>query len=304
MAPLKRGQEEPSPLVPKVRIMPRTARKLSRTNIYHVMLRGINRQTIFEDNEDRYRFMTEVRRCKELSGFRLYAFCLMSNHVHLLIETGSEPLELVFKRLGSRYAGWYNRKYDRVGHLFQDRFRSEPVETTAYFLTVLRYILQNPMRAGMEVRPGSYKWSSYLAYEKGNGQLTDIRYASELIGQREELVRYLCEPNNDKVWAETMSVQQPSEEEAKAIMEQISNCSSATAFQALDKAVQKEYIKKMAEQRLSVRQISRITGRDRKVITRIIRGEDQKYTNDFLQMKEEEAPALLREVAAYDEVIW
>ena len=101
-----------------------------------------------------------------------------------------------------------------------------------------------------------------------------------------------------------MSVQQPSEEEAKAIMEQISNCSSATAFQALDKAVQKEYIKKMAEQRLSVRQISRITGRDRKVITRIIRGEDQKYTNDFLQMKEEEAPALLREVAAYDEVIW
>ena len=129
--------------------MPRKARELSRTNIYHVMLRGINRQTIFEDNEDMNCFLTEVRRCKDISDFKLYAFCLMSNHVHLLLETDQEPLDMIFRRLGSRYAGWYNRKYGRVGHLFQDRYRSEKVETEQYFLTALRYILQNPMKAMM-----------------------------------------------------------------------------------------------------------------------------------------------------------
>ena len=134
--------------------MARQARKLSRTNIYHVMLRGINRQTIFEDNEDMNYFLSEVKRCKDISDFRLYAFCLMSNHVHLLLETN---LDMIFRRLGSRYAGWYNRKYGRVGHLFQDRYRSENVETEQYFMTVLRYILQNPMKAGMEKQPGSYR---------------------------------------------------------------------------------------------------------------------------------------------------
>ena len=75
--------------------VPRHARAKSISNIYHVMLRGINRQKIFEDNEDRYYFMDSVRRCKEISGFRLHAFCLMTNHVHLLIEPAEEPVEQV-----------------------------------------------------------------------------------------------------------------------------------------------------------------------------------------------------------------
>ena len=76
--------------------MPRKAREQSSTNIYHVMIRGINRQTIFEDNEDRYVFMTELKRCKELSDFRLHAFCLMPNHVHLLMETRENMYKIVF----------------------------------------------------------------------------------------------------------------------------------------------------------------------------------------------------------------
>ena len=75
--------------------MPRSARKISGTNIYHVMLRGINRQDIFEEEEDFLRFLAVLKECKEISGFELYAYCLMTNHVHLLIKTGKEPLDLI-----------------------------------------------------------------------------------------------------------------------------------------------------------------------------------------------------------------
>ena len=125
--------------------MPRQARKRAESGIYHVMLRGINQQRIFEDEEDNQRFLQILRECKEIGGFMLLAYCLMGNHVHLLIKEGTESLEQIFKRIGGRFVYWYNVKYQRVGHLFQDRFKSEPVDTDAYLLTVIRYIHQNPV---------------------------------------------------------------------------------------------------------------------------------------------------------------
>ena len=122
--------------------MPRSARKKSKTGIYHVMLRGINQQQIFEDNEDSEKFLQILKDCKAISEFKLYAYCLMGNHIHLLIHETEEPIEKFMKRIATRFVYWYNIKYQRVGHLFQDRFKSEPVEDDAYFLTVLRYIHQ------------------------------------------------------------------------------------------------------------------------------------------------------------------
>ena len=95
--------------------MPRTARDTHKSGMYHVMLRGINRQSIFEEDADRYHFMSVLALCKELSGFRLHAFVLMSNHIHMLIEPLDEPLDIIYKRIGTRYAVWYNRKYTLAG---------------------------------------------------------------------------------------------------------------------------------------------------------------------------------------------
>ena len=88
----------------------------------------------------------------------LYNYCLMDNHVHLLIKTGSEPLSHLMKRIGVRYAAFYKWKYHRTGHLFQDRFRSEPVEDDSYLLAVYRYIALNPVKAGLCEKPGKYRW--------------------------------------------------------------------------------------------------------------------------------------------------
>ncbi|MBQ8306532.1 MAG: transposase [Blautia sp.] len=140
--------------------MPRRVRLKAVSGIYHVMLRGINRQQIFFDDEDYKAFIFTLQRFREISRFELYAYCLMGNHVHILLKTTEEALETTFKRIGTSFVYWYNTKYDREGHLFQDRFRSEPVEDERYFLCVLRYILRNPVAAGLCRKPEDYPYSN------------------------------------------------------------------------------------------------------------------------------------------------
>ena len=134
--------------------MPRQPRQTSGTDIYHVMMRGINRQDIFEDQEDYVRFLTFMQQMLEPlddlgnhqpSLCTFYAYCLMSNHVHLLLRERTESISISLKRLTVSYAAYYNKRYQRVGHLFQDRFKSEPVNDIEYFVTLLRYVHQNPV---------------------------------------------------------------------------------------------------------------------------------------------------------------
>ena len=144
--------------------MPRVARIKSKSNIYHIMIRGINQQDIFTDDEDDEKFLVILDHYRQKIELEIYAYCLMGNHVHLLLKEGKEPLSNTIKRIGASYVYYYNWQYDRKGHLFQDRYKSEPVEDDAYFLTVLRYIHQNPLKAGLTNNIASYLWSSYKEY--------------------------------------------------------------------------------------------------------------------------------------------
>ncbi|WP_173107745.1 transposase [Bacillus sp. KH172YL63] len=144
--------------------MPRQARTQSKTGVYHVIVRGVNKQEIFHDDHDRIKYLDLLKRYKSQSGFRMYAWCLMGNHVHLLLKEESEGISLVMKRVGVSYAFYYHSKYRTAGHLFQDRFKSERVENQKYFLTVARYIHQNPIKAGIVSLPHEWKWSSCLGY--------------------------------------------------------------------------------------------------------------------------------------------
>lgn len=156
--------------------MPRKARGKSESGIYHIILRGQNRQTIFEDDEDREKFLQTLETCKNKSGFKIYGYCLMGNHIHLLLHEMDEELGIMMRRLGASYVYWYNWKYKRCGHLFQDRFKSEAVETDAYFLTVLRYIHLNTVKVGLAEKMFDYKWNSYCGYLYNIG-ITDIDFA-------------------------------------------------------------------------------------------------------------------------------
>ena len=177
--------------------MPRSARIKSNTGIYHVMLRGINRQQIFYDDEDYGCFLSKLKVYKEISHYQIYAYCLMGNHVHILIKVADEPLETIFRRVSTAYVYWYNLKYQRTGHLFHDRYRSEAVEDDKYFLTVLRYILRNPVKAGMCSSPSEYEYSSFREYAGQKQGITDIDFAVQMTG-REELLSFINQENEDQ----------------------------------------------------------------------------------------------------------
>jgi putative transposase len=120
----------------------RQARSKSESGIYHVMLRGNERKPVFLDEEDKNRLVEIMLQKKEAAGSHLYAYCIMDNHVHMVIREleNGQPLETLMKRIGVTYALYFNKKYKRVGHVFQDRFRSEVIEDESYLLSVIRYV--------------------------------------------------------------------------------------------------------------------------------------------------------------------
>ena len=244
--------------------MPRQARKKSESGIYHIMLRGINQQQIFEDEEDKMRFLETVSKYKAQCGYEIYAYCLMGNHVHMLLKEGKENLTLVLKRIACSYVYWYNWKYRRCGHLFQDRFRSEPVEDDSYFLTVIRYIHQNPLKAGICKNIDEYKFSSYEEYVKRNNFVdTDLCFG--IIG-KEEFIKFNNEINEDVCLDIRENDFRLTDDEAMKIIWKTCRCKSASDFQKLDRAKRNYYIEKIHQQGLSIRQISRLTGLSRKIV--------------------------------------
>ena len=182
----------------------------------------------------------------------------MGNHIHLLIKPEKESLELIFKRIGSRYVYWYNWKYHRTGHLFQDRYKSEPVDDESYFLTVLRYIHQNPIKANLCNKIGDYKYSSYQEYESEESLIIDTNMALS-ITDKISLLNFFEEDNNDAC-LEISDTFRLNDEEAKEIIKKYSQCKTVAEFQNLDSKSRDEYIAKFKQNGLSIRQISRLTG--------------------------------------------
>ena len=239
--------------------MPRAPRLKSQSGIYHIMLRGINQQVIFEDDEDYRKFIETLKEYKAVSGYKVFAYCLMSNHIHILIKVGKEDLDVIMKRIAGSYVYWYNWKYYRKGHLFQDRFKSEPVEDDEYFLTVLRYIHQNPVKAGIVEKLDEYEYSSYNEYMENNDTFIDINFVYEII-DKEAFEKYNAEENEDKCIEIDDLVFRISDVDAQKEIKKVSGCENATEFQVLEQAKRDKYVKKLKDRGLSIRQISRLTG--------------------------------------------
>jgi REP element-mobilizing transposase RayT len=146
--------------------MPRQMRILSKSKVYHIMLRGNEKKDIFLDDEDREKFLSTIRDKNKENKWLIYAYCLMDNHVHLLINEGLDTIASIMKKINTSYAYYFNNKYKRVGHLLQDRFRSENIEDDSYLLAAVRYIHNNPVKAGIVKDASQYKWSSFNSYLK------------------------------------------------------------------------------------------------------------------------------------------
>lgn len=148
--------------------MPRRPRLLTESGIYHIITRGNNRQALFRKKEDYNRYLDLFRKMKTFHRFEIYHYCLMKNHAHLLIKFyDEEGLQKVMQRINLTYAKQYRRAYQHCGHVFQDRFKSLPIEKDSYLLECGRYIERNPLKARLVSDPADYHWSSYEVYAFG-----------------------------------------------------------------------------------------------------------------------------------------
>lgn len=253
--------------------MPRVARKKSRSGIYHIIMRGINRQSIFEDDEDRYRFLETLRKYKEVSRYQIYSYCLMENHIHLLLKEAEEEesLSTAMKRISSSYVYWYNTKYERSGHLFQERFKSENVEDRGYFFTVLRYIHQNPLKAGLVTDVFQSEWTSVHEYIS-KGKIVDIDFGLDLISSnRKEAVKlyteYMRQHNDDQCLDITVRSRK-SDQEVRKMLHQL-GISSKSELQQMTKDNRDAILAHLKTiEGISIRQLSRITGVSKSVVER------------------------------------
>ena len=236
-------------------------------------MRGINRQNIFEEDDDNMKFLQILEQYRDKCGYDIYAYCLMGNHVHLLLKIGEEPLEQVMRRICGSYVYWYNWKYQRIGNLFQDRFKSEPIEDDKYFLIVLRYIHQNPLKAGLIKDIEKYKWSSYGEY-LGEVKLVNADYVLKIFNtDREKAIKsfaqYNSELNND-ICLDIGEKSRITDEEARAIIKKVCNLYNAIELQTLDISTRDRYLKELKEKHsLSIRQIERLTGINRGVVQKV-----------------------------------
>ena len=228
------------------------------------MIRGINQQNIFVDNEDDDKFIAILDTYRKKIEYEIYAYCLMGNHVHLLIKEGKEVLSNTMKRIGTSYVSWYNWQYNRKGHLFQDRFKSEAVEDDIYFLTVLRYIHQNPLKAGLVDNIDSYKWSSYQEYISKT-KIVNINFALSLFDKEkdkaiEKFKRFNEESNNDQCLEVIEKRKTISDKKIRKLMLKKFDIELALLHneQVKNQTEVLKFLKKLDG--ISLRQLSRLTG--------------------------------------------
>jgi REP element-mobilizing transposase RayT len=146
--------------------MGRNWREEYRGGIYHVIARGNNKEYIFKEDIDKGYFIKLLKENCNVMGYQIFGYVLMDNHYHLAIQPMNKKLQEIMHQINNKYSKYFNYKYKRVGHVFQGRYKSVLVQDERYMLKLVRYIHQNPVRAGMVNSVEKYRWSSDIYYRK------------------------------------------------------------------------------------------------------------------------------------------
>ncbi len=254
--------------------MARKAREKCESGIYHVVLRGINRQDIFCDEDDFKCFLETLLQKKSEKQFAVYGYCLMNNHVHLLLRENTDKISRIMSRIGTSYAWWYNRKYGRSGHVFQGRYGSECVEDDAYLLTVIRYIHNNPVKAKMVITAENYRWSSIQAYYEGREYPDGLTEPEFILGifhkKRTEAIKgfreFMQQKNQDQCLDDQIKLQK-TDSEVKAEIQTIMNGVPIEKLKGLEKSQRQEILQKIKKSEgVTQRQIARVTGISQNIV--------------------------------------
>ena len=243
--------------------MPRKPRIFSPTGIYHIILRSINQHIIFEEDDDYQKLLYILSDCKRTFDIDIYAYCLMDNHIHLLINSTEDHLASFFQSLGTRFVRWYNTKYSRSGHLFQDRFYSIPVVKKQQYLSTLAYIHNNPVKSALCRYPSEYRWSSYNAFYGQKNPLVDTSFSFDIAGSKDLLLQYFSTDStrfddSQIIPALEKTRQFMPDKDALIIFKEITKLSSTSEVVNLPKSIRNKYMNILHEKGLTKKQIARL----------------------------------------------
>jgi len=247
--------------------MVRVARRVAASGFYHVVLRGCGKQYIFDDDADRWHFYDLMKRELIERGVTVLAWCLMSNHVHLLVLDESRVLSEAMRNLSSSYALYFNRRSGHVGHLFQERFGSFPIEDEGYLLEVVLYIHSNPQNAGL-CDADRWFWSSYHEYV-GQPEVTDTALVLELAGGRDGFVS--CSAAYGEMTHCFEGRKRVPESDVGVVAKRALGGVDPTDVKTFERDRRVKALVSLRATGLSVRQIERLTGIGAKTITRSTR---------------------------------
>ena len=245
--------------------MSRLAREISPTGLYHIVFRGINKQHIFEEDTDYQKMIHILKDLKTEMNFEIYAYCFMANHAHILLkENQAGDISRIMKRLLTKYAMYFNKKYQRSGSLIANRYKSQAVDVDNYFLSVVRYIHQNPIKANLTKNIDSYRWSSYNEYLCEDAFLVDTYFVLGMIPIE------IFEKFHQLDETEVFLVNDRLKTSDDAIRREIMKEYNMEPFQigSLSRNIRNTILYELRE-RYSIRQLERVTGVSRGVIANI-----------------------------------
>ncbi len=261
--------------------MPRKARTVSSTGIYHVMMRGINLQRIFEDDEDYEVLLLKLRQLthepstprSSTPSIAVYSYALMPNHIHLHLKVLEGKLGKVIQKIAGAYVYHYNLRHGRIGHLFQERYRSEPCETDEYAQTLARYIHQNPLVAGLTNNINDYKYTSWHEYSGLIPEGQKICDTSVILKQvsKDDLYSLIQEPLDEKAPCIDIKPMKRRRLTDDAVAEMLKNMGYENGWemQSIDINTRNDVITKLVAKGAGIRQLQRVTGLATKTISKI-----------------------------------
>ena len=245
--------------------MARPPRLQSVSGYYHVILRGNNKQILFESRKDARVFLFLLKKYKAITPLNLLAYCLMDNHVHLLIHDDKQNLTGYMRRVEISYARYFQETHTHIGHLFQDRFRSIEISDERQLLAAYRYILLNPEKAGL-AGATEYRWNSFHDYDKTDG-ISSPGIIKDLIGSKDSLRSFLYSDYGTEYFA--VSGKRINDADAITILKTLSGLTDVFELNGLNPQTRNRILREALKRGISIRQLSRITGVGKGVIQKL-----------------------------------
>ena len=247
----------------------RRPRALAESGYYHITMRGNGKQILFEDAADHKVFLDYLSDALDKSRVDLHAWCLMSNHAHLVATDTENELSTVMRSLCARFAMRFNRSNGHVGHVFEGRFESFPIENETYLLRAVRYVHNNPVAAGICTTPDGYRWSSYGEYV-GTPWLTDTLTVLDMLGGVEGFMSFSTQQEETGYRPERP--RRMSDDEALIAAREALGPTEPHQVKALDRERRDACLRALRAAGLSRAQIQRLTGIGERTITRACKG--------------------------------